>query len=462
MKFFLDQVVDEILESNFELDNIIIIVPNNRSILFFKESLKRKINKPIFSPLILSIESFIKDLSGLRLISKTELLFKFFEVYKKNTPENEQDSFDQFLNWGANILQEFNEIDANLVSSKSFFNKNSSIEKINQWGKNPNSDLLKNNLKFNNRLHDFYEMLYADLKKNDKAYRGMLYREALNNLSYYIENNKSHHFFVGFNALNKAEEEIIQEIISVNQASLIWDIDSFFFNDKLHSSSYFIRSYFKKWKSLKKIKKPELTSYFESDKEIEIINTSNNVIQAKCASQILKNLINENSTSSTALVLGEESLLTPVLHCISSFTDDWNVTMGYSLKETEPASFFQQFIELHESYDQEKVFLFKIKSTLEVCSSIDLFTSTRINLINYLQHNEFENRGYIPIKKLLLVTEKDSVGKEFFESFSTVTDFLNRMIRISEISQDYHSLKLDQKSIIIASCLINSDLYLLN
>ena len=60
----------------------------------------------------------------------------------------------------------------------------------------------------------------------------MLFHEAVNNLEHYLQNNTNHHYFVGFNALNKAEELIIQEFLTAKQGNVIWDIDRFFMKIK--------------------------------------------------------------------------------------------------------------------------------------------------------------------------------------------------------------------------------------
>ena len=147
--------------------------------------------------------------------------------------------------------------------------------------------------------------------------------------------NKSYHFFIGLNALNQAEENIIQEILSTKKASLIWDIDQGFIEDQFHPSGHFIRNYLKEWKHADKSKTKLFSSYFKSKKNIEVIETSNNLIQAKSASQIINKIGKKSKVSKTVLVLGEESLLTPVLSGISKKLNNYNVTMGFPLLKTQ-------------------------------------------------------------------------------------------------------------------------------
>ena len=112
------------------------------------------------------------------------------------------------------ILKEFNEIDANLIAAKEIFEYNLSLKKIDEWGNNSDTELIRQNLKFNNKIYDLYQFITSKLINKQLGYRGMIYKEANNNIGHYLEINKFHHYFVGLNALNQAEENIIQEIIS--------------------------------------------------------------------------------------------------------------------------------------------------------------------------------------------------------------------------------------------------------
>ncbi|HAS18606.1 MAG TPA: PD-(D/E)XK nuclease family protein, partial [Flavobacteriaceae bacterium] len=92
MLTFLDDVAKKILQSNEKLDRIRIIVPSIRAIKFLKEAFKKNLKKPIFAPEIISIESFIEELSGIKKINSQELHFVFYSIYQKLTPVDEQNS----------------------------------------------------------------------------------------------------------------------------------------------------------------------------------------------------------------------------------------------------------------------------------------------------------------------------------------------------------------------------------
>ena len=55
MQTFLDSVAKKILASQYEMDQVKIIVPSIRAVNFLKESLKKRIDQPLIAPEIISI-----------------------------------------------------------------------------------------------------------------------------------------------------------------------------------------------------------------------------------------------------------------------------------------------------------------------------------------------------------------------------------------------------------------------
>ena len=75
MKSFLDEVAKEIIDSGHSFKAIKIIVPNRRATLFLKNSLSYQIDRPAFAPEIISIETFVEELSGLKKSLPVELIY---------------------------------------------------------------------------------------------------------------------------------------------------------------------------------------------------------------------------------------------------------------------------------------------------------------------------------------------------------------------------------------------------
>jgi hypothetical protein len=133
MQSFLNEVAKKIIDSNNDLSLIRIIVPNLRAIKFLKEALKNELEVAALAPQILSIEEFINELSGIEKATNIDLLFTFYKIYQEHTPEKEQNSLNQFLNWAPSLLQEFNEIDVQLIDANLIFSFMGAIERIEEW-----------------------------------------------------------------------------------------------------------------------------------------------------------------------------------------------------------------------------------------------------------------------------------------------------------------------------------------
>ena len=251
MTSFIFDVLKDLNNKHEDLSCLTFILPNKRAGLFLKYNILNVLDKTIFSPEILSIEEFVENLSELNKISNSELLFEFYTSYCQITPEKNRDNFELFSKWAQALLLDFNEIDRFLIPHKNIFNYLGAIKEIesNHWSKEDNqTDFIKKYLLFWNKLQEYYTVFSERLLNKKVGYQGLIYREAVENLESYIQNNSSkQHVFLGFNALNSAEETIIQELLQNDQAEIYWDIDKTFMNATYHDAALFARQYKNSW-----------------------------------------------------------------------------------------------------------------------------------------------------------------------------------------------------------------------
>ncbi len=448
MQTFLDDVAKIILTSNHELDRVKIIVPSIRATIFLKEALKKIINKPCIAPEIISIESFLEDLSGLKSISKIDLLYSFYDLYQNETPEKDQDTFSQFFNWAPTILQEFNEIDAQLVDPKSIFSFMGAVDALEKWKSEGDGFLINHHMEFQTKIPKYYNEFYLKLLRNQKAYSGMQLREAVSNLEFYTNSlDIPFHYFVGFNALTLSEQTIIQELIAADKAEILWDIDNNFYNDPFHGAGYFIRNYFSNWKLLKKKSKLNFSSFFSNPKRIEIISAAKNIMQAKTAVHLAASLYSENPNKSTAIVLGDEGLLLPMLSALPNDGMPWNVTMGYPLKNTVIVSFFLKLFESLEELQEEGFRYNHIKDLIHTAQVGEFLGKSGLNINQLLCSSEYTNRLYIPSEELV---NKSKPADLLFKPFEKTSIFLNRMKFFSQLFLEFQDS--NSKDWILVEC----------
>ncbi|AUP79610.1 PD-(D/E)XK nuclease family protein [Flavivirga eckloniae] len=352
MTTFIFDVLKDLQNNNENLSELTFVLPSKRAGLFLKHQLSKVAKKTIFSPKIISIEEFVEDLSLLKSISNTELLFEFYNTYVKLTNSNEADSFESFSKWAQILLQDFNEIDRYLIPQKNIFDYLSAIQDLNHWSlENNQTDFVKNYLSFWNKLINYYTQFTEQLINKKIGYQGLIYREAAKNLPSYIKNNpEKQHVFLGFNALNTSEITIIQELLKNNLAKTYWDIDSVFINNQKHDAALFTRQHKTNWSFFKNNPFNWITTNYSKEKNISVFGVPKNIGQAKYIGTLLNSLQKNNqSLQNTAVVLGDEDLLIPVLNSLPTTIEALNITMGFPLKSIPIASLFESLFHLHKT-----------------------------------------------------------------------------------------------------------------
>ena len=348
---FLNLLAQEILKKHSDnLSELTIVLPNKRAKVFLLEEFKKLISNTIFAPEIISIEEFIQEVAGIRSIDNVELLFEFYEVYISITEKDKQESFESFANWAKTLLQDFNEIDRYLLEPDKILKYLENIKEIEHWSVDVDkrTDLIEKYLLFWKRLPGYYHSLYKYLLNKGIGYQGLIYREAVENLNHFSENNNDKQFvFAGFNALNQAEERIIQHLLAFNKAKIYWDIDETLLNDTFHDAGLFQRKFKLEWIYYKTHPYELISNDFKAEKNIHIIATSKSIGQAKIAGSIIEKQAEKGNLQHVALVLGEESLLLPMLYSLPANVDALNITMGFSSKNNPAQLLISKLFKLH-------------------------------------------------------------------------------------------------------------------
>jgi ATP-dependent helicase/nuclease subunit B len=333
-----------------DLSKVCVVLPNRRGALFLKEYLAEEAKKTIFSPEIFSTEDFVYKLSGLQIIDNTELLFELYAVYSE-TMAGEADSFELFSKWAPALIADFNEIDRYLVDARQLFINLSSIREIENWSLNSTdlSPFQQNYIRFWESLGHYYHTLRAKLEAQNKAWQGLAYRYVAENIDKLAENQPWKMIcFAGFNALNAAEEKIINQLLRAGKAQIRWDADEYYLGDQGQEAGKFLRRYRSEFHGEENPFRWTENNLLTGTKTVKIIGAAKNITQAKLAGTLLQQLQKENaSLRSTALVLADENLLFPVLNSIPEEIREINVTMGYPLRSTAMATLFQALFRLH-------------------------------------------------------------------------------------------------------------------
>ncbi len=350
MQSFLQEIVKQISNEQVSLENTVFVLPSKRAGTFLRNSIAKFTSKTIFSPDIFSIEGFVENISGLTYASNTEQLFQLYYSYLKQNKED-QDNFIDFTKWGQTLLQDIIEIDRYLINTGKLFSNLSAIQEINHWYvEAEKTKMVEDYIEFWNNLEKLYENFNQRLLEQGIGHQGLVYRIARENLENYLEVNKvKNYIFIGFNALNTAESEIIQRMLKTPNSTIYWDADTYFLDDPVHDAGFFIRNHKKNWPFLQHTQLKGIGSNFLAKKDIQVIGVPRNISQVKYVGSLLKTIQKEQpeSLKNTAVVLSDEKLLNPLLNSIPEEIEKVNITMGYPLNKTSFDNLFMQFFELH-------------------------------------------------------------------------------------------------------------------
>lgn len=419
MESFIEEVVTAVLEQERNVTNTLFVVPSRRAGNMVRSALSRKLKKTIFAPEIFSIEEFITHISGLRPIDATEQLFTLFKVYQENTPKDDQESFSVFYGWAQTILHDFNEIDRYLVDHNQFFNYLGAVQELNHWSsENEQTDIIKRYLAFWETLPVLYNAFCSKLEKQGKGHQGLIYRKAAEDVEFYIENNQDKkHIFVGFNALNTAEQHIIQALLSTGNTGAFWDAEEWFMENKKHEASHFLRNYRTDWKYYETNTFPKISNHYTGTKKIKATAIAQDIEQAKLVGQLLKQYESTEQLRNTAVILNDERLLIPILNALPDHIEKVNITMGVPLGQTPTATLFDQLFLLHLKVSDRGYYYKQVVAILQHQTVRKLLgpklenITTKIAQENHIYFSETE------IKRIILEHTENKTVAQLFKSW---------------------------------------------
>lgn len=307
-------------------------------------------------PEILSIEDFFQKYCPYQKADPLELNLMLYHIYKKHEPK--ENSFSNFFKWGKILLNDFGEIDENLVDAKGLFQSLSDIKFLedkfhfslqSMEGEESMPDTFT-------KLWQVLDKVYQDfnhaLKKENIAYQGQIYRYVAEHQAEIFNSSPNHFIFAGFNRFNRSELSVVEFLLKTKKADVYLDGDDYYLDNPTHEAGFYLKQQihhlFKGEKSGihwigKKLKNKKL------DLHLHPVNQM--VGQAKIAGDLLRNAHREKAlkTDETAIILSDPAFLFPMLHALDESLGQYNVTTGYPLKQTSLYLLFEAVAELHRN-----------------------------------------------------------------------------------------------------------------
>ena len=492
--FFLEEVVNYTYKKYKNFQNLYIVFPNRRAGLYFQKALSKKAKNTIWSPKIRTLEEFVQMYSNIKIcddvadnIILNHILFKIIKKYQ----DDEVDvSFEKFYYWGQMLINDFEDIDQSLQDESKIFKSikdQKEIEETFHFMDKENYESIKSfwtkffpKMSINQRnFHKTWKILlkvYKDfkivLREKKLAYKGIVYRDVVDNLSVNINHNEGvNYLFVGFSVLSNAEKKFIKFFIKNYSAMVFWDFDDYYFSDYKQEAGESFRA-FKEDKVLYSTFPKVIPNNFNSiEKEFCSVGVGSQVGQAKVLGNLLENIKKKKDFDADKILvlLPNEGLLFPVLNSIPSSINKINVTMGFPLSETplydlikiilkvkknssvrnyQKSSYYKDIVELIShpyvyQYDKDfsNSFIEELnsKKLIYIPHSYFISTSTLLNIIFNSSNNIINNLSDVIELFYKKIENFGNLDKEYLIYFHKLFD------RLVEIDFDIESVEVLSK-----------------
>lgn len=445
---FITEIANYIKE-NYDLskESLTIIFPNKRAALKLRtELINSKFETNIWLPQILSIQEAMCSWSGIQLLDNIDIIFELIKIVNKA----EKIFSNDIYGLASQMLKDFDEIDQYAVNAKNLFQNTKDAKEIDLQFLNEDYVIDRKHIEFFASLNEYYESLRKVLLENKSGYYGLItrhiYDSDIDNLREMVGNRKI--IFAGFNAMTKTEEGIIVRLIQENIATLLWDLDEYYFNDARQEAGIFAREFFERNKHIQSINRNFIGNKLVTDKKnIDIIGASGAVIQTNALQLELHNESKDNDNE--VIVLSDESMLIPVLNCIpSGKSEEMQVTMGFPYSTCILNQFLQHLFVFQKNIrnNNKGIYFWSLVRLLNSELIKIIFTKEELkHLFNWKNENIKKSAYYISTEDfeslkehhdiydfLCLISKKWNSNNECISSIKSLLKAIYKKVKIND------------------------------
>ena len=360
MNPFLKHVAETAASCGVPLHRVGIVLPTRRA----ERSLRRHWGQaqPLLSPSVWAIEEVMADLAGIPAASPTEQLLSLFSAHRTIAGAH-ADPLDEFLRWAPTILRDFGELDRHGADANAALRELREIEALGEWGLDEPTELMQRRLGLWRQLPELYAAYHEALGAQGLTTPGMQFRRAspppqgpgeADWAAWTRRHGVDRLFFAGFNALTPPEEALLRSAHLHLGAQALWDADRHYLDLEVHEAGEALRDLAKRLpEGLTADLRNAPAHWATGTQHIEIVSASRHLGVAQSVGALLEEWGPE-AARETAVVLGDESLLVPVLQALPEGIEEANVTMGLPLNLTLPYAGVEVFLQLHEAREQNR------------------------------------------------------------------------------------------------------------
>lgn len=431
-----------------DLSRTAIIFPNKRAGLFFDQWLAQCTDKPVWTPLYMTISELLSGLSTSVVADPIRLVCTLYQVFcqelrEKNQDEEAEETLDNFFFWGEMLIADFDDLDKNLVDAKRLFSNlrdlheliddhsyltDEQVESLKMFFQNfsieKDTELKRRFMVLWDNLGAIYHKFRQKLSAEGLAYEGQLYRDAVEQLDA-TRLPFERYVFVGFNVLNKVEQRLFTKLKEAGKAMFYWDYDVQYTRQAGHEAGLFIRQNLLKFPN--ELTDESLFANLGKPKQVTYISASTENAQACYVPDWLEANLTAQENE-TAVVLCNEALLPSVLHTLpDGQVKALNITMGYPLSGTPIHSLVTLLADLYTDGFDTSSGRYHHRYVLSVLRHP--FVRRLTPEADRLEREMVENNRFFPLPSEL---QADDTLQRLFpsEGFSSCTGYLTRLADI--------------------------------
>lgn len=333
---FLSELAIEIVKPQIiDYKQIAVVLPNKRAQKALDMEMARVAGRSIFPPAIFSIDEFVCNLSGLETLPMSELLLELYKVYTQIAEAHhvQCDDFQDFMSWGISLIGDFNDVDRQLADAEELFSYLKDFKDIGieiESGGQPTAGQIRY-LEFYGMLFEIYAAFGKALREKGKAYPGLVYRVAAENISELsAKQSFEEYFFAGLNAMTPSESRIIHYLYEQGKVRFLFDFDPFYLEYTSQIREELSKTFHIEEKDIRSI----ASHFTSSPKTIRTYGVSKTMNQIYEAVRILNRIEQDDpaTLARTAVVFANESLVVPFVHAYDP--DKCNISKKFPVRAT--------------------------------------------------------------------------------------------------------------------------------
>lgn len=377
-----------------DMTKVAIVFPNKRASLFLNQALVKEAERlrreknsccsenngigggkgeagdtVMWSPTYITISELFRYHSSLHVADQILLICRLYDVFQRVT-QYSKETLDQFYNWGALLLADFDDIDKNMADASKVFQLITDLHEMDNidylddeqketlksffktFSDNSPSVMREKFYRLWQKLFEIYTTFRNELRADGIAYEGMMYREVAEQED--MDFPFDTYCFIGFNMLQTVERKIFMRLKNMPprqkgggpRALFYWDYDTYYVGKKGHEAGHFISEYLSLFPDALDGREKENLIASKKGTSITYLSATTENLQARYVHDWLLENDRWKAGARTAIVMADERLLMTIIRSLPEEVEKVNITTGFPLSQATIYALLQHLMDM--------------------------------------------------------------------------------------------------------------------